>query len=361
MKKFFPETLIRKLMLIFLILTVSAAGFCGFFVKWAFCDEDPEFGFTVMIENTAKRPFIHRQLLPTVAKSVVEVLPEETKEKLSARLNEKKDIEKRFAQAKIPEKYVIEYYLMFIMCYLSFFAAIWILKGLLSEVLQDKVAGTLGAILFALIFPHFEIMGGYYYDILELLFMFLAAKFALRGNFIALLILAPIATLNKESFFFFLMTLYPLTQKNFAVKNSAAITLGSVFLAGLAYLYVREMFANNTGDMADIRVIEHIVDFFDIGLYFLTDSIYGVPFGSRMFFFHIVYVVFIIKSSWKNLSTEWKNHAKFAAVINGVLYFLFVLPGELRDLSMLYISFIILTSYFIRDIFLKNYGKEKIE
>lgn len=358
MRKFDAEKWIKKLMLIFLILTVSAAGFCGFFVKWALRDDAETFGFTAMIENTAKRPFIHRQLVPVIAKSIVEVIPEKTKEKLSANLLEKKHIEKRFAQAIIPPKYVLEYYLTVAICFLSFFAAIWILRGLLIEVLQDEVAGALGAMLFALIFPYFEVLGGYYYDILEILFMFLAAKFALRGKFIALLILAPIATWNKESFFFFLATLYPLTRLNFDAKKSAAITLASIFFSGLAYLYVREMFINNPGDAADGRFFEHMEFLFDISTYFLTDSIYGVPLPSRMFFLHIIYVLFIVKSSWKNLNDGWKNHAKIALIINGALYFLYVVPGELRDLSMLYISLIILTSYFIRDIFLKKYGKE---
>ena len=80
-----------------------------------------------------------------------------------------------------------------------------------------------------------------------------------------------------------------------------------------------------------------------------------------MFFLHIIYVLFIVKSSWKNLNDGWKNHAKIALLINGVLYFLYVVPGELRDLSMLYISLMVLTSYFIRDIFLKKYGREKLE
>ena len=361
MRNFDSAKWIKKLMLIFLILTVSAAGFCGFFVKWALRDDAETFGFTAMIENTAKRPFIHRQLVPVIAKSAVELMPEKTKEKLTANLLEKKHIEKRFAQAIIPPKYILEYYLMVAICFLSFFAAIWILRGLLTEVLQDEVAGTLGAVLFALIFPYFEVLGGYYYDILEILFMFLAAKFALRGKFIALLILAPIATWNKESLFFFLATLYPLTRLNFDAKKSAAITLGSIFFSGLAYLYVREMFINNPGDAADGRFFEHMEFILDISTYVLSDSIYGVPLPSRMFFLHIIYVLFIIKSSWQNLNDAWKNHTKIALLINGVLYFLYVVPGELRDLSMLYISLMVLTSYFIRDIFLKKYGREKLE
>ena len=349
------EKIIKKLMLIFLILVVSAAGYCGFFLKWAFREDSPDWGIQAMLENSAKKPFIHRQLAPVIVKETVELFPEQTKEKLSKNLIEKKHIEKRFAQSDIPEKYVLEYYLMFIICFLSFFAAIWILKNLLTEILQDKVAGTVGACLFALLFPFFEVLGGYYYDCIEVLFLFLAARFALHGNFIALFILAPLATWNKESFFFFLLTLYPLTRKNFDFKKSAAITLGTMFVAGLAYLYVKQMFINNPGDMADSRIIEHFENIFDLGSYFLTDSIYGVPLPSRMFFLHIIYVVWIVKNYWHKLSDALKNHAKFALVVNGILYFLFVVPGELRDLSMLYLSLIILTSYFLQDIFRKNY------
>lgn len=344
-------------MLIFLILTVTAAGFCGFFVKWTFNDGNEEYGFQAMMENTAKSPFIHRQLLPVAVKSAVEVIPEATKEKLKKNLTEKKHIEKRFAKSNIPEKYLIEYYLMYIFCFLCFFASIWLLRSILIEVTQDKVAGTLTAMLFAIIFPHFEVAGGYYYDFFEILFMFMAVKFALHKNIFALLILAPVATLNKESFFFFLATLYPLTRKNFDMKKSALITLSSIFFAGLAYLYVRQLFIGSPGNMADGRLIEHFESLFDIGTYFLTDSIYELPLPSRMFLLHIIYVVWIVKNAWHNLDENFKNHAKFALVINGILYFMFVLPGELRDLSMLYLSFMILTGFYIRDILSEHYKK----
>ncbi len=344
-------------MLIFLIFLVSAIGFCGFFLKWSFRDDASQFGFVAMMENSAKRPFIHRQLLPVIVKKTVEILPPDVKEKLSKNLIEKKHIEKRFAKSEIPDKYVLEYYLMFALCFICFAAAIWILRGLLSEILQDEIAGTVGAMLFAILFPFFESLGGYYYDILEFLFMFLAVRFVLHGNFIALFILVPIAEWNKESFLFFLATLYPLIRQHADLKKSAIITLGAMFSAGLAYLYVRQMFLNNPGDMADWRVPDHLKSVFEIKSYFHTDSIYGIPFGSRIFLPHVIFVIWIIKNSWCKLSECWKSHAKFALVINGALYFLFVVPGELRDLSMLYMTFALLTAYYLRDIFKNHYQK----
>ena len=349
------EKFLQNLMLIFLILAVSAAGFCGFFLKWSFRDDAPQFGFTAIMENTSARPFIHRQLIPQTVKAISQAIPQPAKEKLSASLIEKRHIESRFARAQIPPKFVVEYYLMFALCFLSFFAAIWILRALLIHVAQDSIAGTLGAMIFALIFPFFEVLGGYYYDLGEVLFLFLAALMAARGKILALIILTPLATLNKESFFFFLPTLFPLIRQHFSLKKSALIILGAMFLSGLSYLFVREIFAGNPGGAADWRLIEHFENILDLSSYFLTDSIYGVPLGARVFLPYVVCVLWLIKFSWRFLSDAWKLHAKIALAINGALYFLFVVPGELRDLSMLYVSLMILAAVYLREIFCRHY------
>ena len=349
---------IRKFMVFFLILAISAAGYCGFFVKWAFRDGASSMGFTAMIEETAKRPFIHRQLMPQTVKRVVAAMPDQTKEKLEAKLIKAHAIEKRFARADIPPQYIIEYNLLYFLCFLGFFAAIWVLRSLLCEIVGDKVVGTLGAMLFALIFPFFEVLGGYYYDIFEVLFMFMGARFALHGNWAGLVILTPIAEANKESFLFFLLTLYPLARMHYPAKKAAPLTLGTAFLAGLTYLYIRHLYTGNPGDMADWRIKDHMKSIFHIAGYFQTNSIYGLPLGQGMFLPHMICVYWIVKKAWHHLTEAWKNHAKLALVINGILYFMFVLPNEIRDLSLLYVSFMILTAFFIRDVIQKNYQPE---
>ena len=356
MEKF--DKIVKKFMLIFLVLTVTAAGFNGFFVKWALRDGDPNFGLVAYMEGTGKRPFAHRVLLPNVVKEITAAIPDARREKLAKRLIERKEIEKKYAQAQVPEKYVIEYHLMYLLAFLALFTLIWVLRSILCEVTGDKVAGTLAALLFGLIIPYIEVLGGYFYDFPEFLAFFLAVRFALSGKLIAVLILTPIAELNKETFFFFIPTLYPFVRQRLDFKKSAAYILGAMFVAGVTYLFVLSRFAGNAGDMADWRIIDHAQDFFRLPSYFITDSIYGMALPSRMFVTHIIYVVWIAKTSWKFLSDEWKLHVKIALVINGALYFMFVLPGELRDLGLLQTSFMVLTAYFIRDVNRKNYGLE---
>ena len=347
--------LIRRLTLFFLILAVSAAGFCGFFLKWSFRDDAPQFGFTAIMENTSVKPFIYRQLIPQTVKAVSAAIPAPAKEKLSASLTEKRHIETRFARAEIPPKFVVEYHLMFALSFVIFFAAIWVLRALLTEVTRDEVAGTLGAMLFAVIFPFFEVLGGYYYDLGEVFFFFTAALLAVRGKIFALLLITPLATLNKESFFFFLATLFPLVRLHFDDKKSAAVISGAMFLSGLSYLGVRKVFSENTGGAADWRLTEHFENFLRVSSYFQTDAIYGIPLGARFFLPYVICVIWLVKSSWQNLSAAWKLHAKIALAINGALYFLFVVPGELRDLSMLYVSLMILAASYLRESFQRHY------
>ena len=348
------DGLIKNFMIFFLILMVSAAGFCGFFAKWAFRDGSSAWGFDAYMEGTGHRPGMYRQLLPQTVKLITSAIPEQTKEKLQAKLVKDASIEKRYAQAHITRKYIIEYYLMYIICIVFYISAIYVLRSLLSEILQDQVAGTLGALFFALVFPFFEVLGGYFYDIGEILFLFMAARFALHGNWAGLLILTPIAEANKEAFLFFIPSLYPLLRQHFDTKKCAGITLLAMFFAGVVYLYIRQAFAGNPGGMVEHHALDHLSMMFNPLNYFKTSSIYGLPLGSGMFLPHMICVAWIVKNAWRHFSDPWKLHAKIALVINGILYFFFVVPDEIRDLSLLYVSFMALTAFYIRDLIRQN-------
>ena len=101
-------------------------------------------------------------------------------------------------------------------------------------------------------------------------------------------------------------------------------------------------------------VMDHLKLMFSPLAYFKTTSIYGIPLGSGMFLPHMLCVAWIAKKSWHYLSTPWKIHAKIALVINSILYFFFVVPDEIRDLSLLYVSFMALTAFYIRDLIRQN-------
>lgn len=355
------EHVLQQFIILFLIVVATAAAFQGFFSKWAFRDGAVGFGVEAELAETAERPFVYRQLLPQTAKAITQVLPEQSREKLSQNLDKRKPAETIYSRAKVPENYAIEYYLMMTMCYLAFVVSIWQLRKILIEITHDAAAGTLAALLFAMLIPFLETMGGYYYDFFEILFFVLAVRFALHGNIVALFILVPFATWNKEAFFWFLPVLFPFFRRYYSRKKTILLLAGTVVLAGACYLPVHIHYAGNPGGTVSFQFMHHLKELLQLKTYYVTSTTYGLPLGAQMFFLHILFVAYLVKKTWKRLPLEWRVHAKIACVITIPLFWLFCHPGELRNLSFLYPTFWVMMAYFIHFLLAKQYttqGKE---
>ena len=350
-KRFF-----NKFLLVFVLYVVAAASFNGFFVKWAFRDFDPRNSFAEMYDETAYRPFIHRQLMITIAKETVKIIPNEQREQLVEFLskNSLDSIKIAYILAKNDFRYIIEYHLVYFESFMCLFLTIFLWRKIFSELTENKIAGTLAACCFAMLFPIFETIGGYFYDFGELLFFSLATFFALRGSWIAIIIISPIAEYNKESFLFFVLTMFPFLAVKLGNKKAALTVIFAAFISGLTYLHVSHIYAGNLGGATEFHLMGHIEELTQGWLKFEFN--YGVLMGQEMFLPHVLLVAWIVKNSWKQLPEHWKNHVKLAAAINVPLYLLFCAGGELRNLSMLYMGFMAMLA-----IFIKNFLTERSE
>ena len=349
-------------MLWFLILLVTAAGYSGFFQKWSFRDGNPEMGIEAVLDNTANRPNIYRKLLPEVVKSLAKTIPPSTREKYKEKLLQKRYAEEIYASAKVPQKYVIEYYLMIIISFLSFYFAIVVLRNLLCEITRDDVAGTLSALLFALLIPVFDTVGGYYYDFPEMLFMFSSVYLGIKGRWIPLIFLSVVATVNKEAFFWFILTLYPFLRERFEFRKAVGIIAVCLLFAGLSALYIHILYDSNSGGTVmgfQTHVWQQLRYITNPKTYFLTSTTYGLPLPARFFFLYIIFVISIVKRIWAKLPSAFQQHAKIAAAINLPLFLFFCYPGELRNLSFLYLSLIVLIAYYIKDL-IHSYYESKL-
>ena len=385
-----------KLLLIFLVFAISAAAFEGFFVKWSFRDSDltPErFSFEAMYEGTAHRPFVHRQLLISVSKGVAEILPPETKESLLNKIQADNFLADKFKEVDLQEKFLLEYYLVYFLSFLSLFASIFVWRRICIDLTGDSLAGTLAPLAFTIIFPYLETNGGFFYDFSELLFFSLGTYFALRGHYLALIFMTPLAAHNKESFFFFLLTLYPLLRRTQTIKNTIMTLRVSILLASLSYLPTILRFAGNEGNIAEsgnriiINIIVVIIIAYFFGVYRICKKIYaksplmsyafflifvvimfvlrGSEFpwfffndlghtyslisGEKTFLPHLALIFWIIKSAWKFLDRSLKNYSLLALAINTPLIMFFGYVFELRNWSLLYPAFIILIAFYCKE------------
>ena len=229
-------------------------------------------------------------------------------------------------------------------------------RKIFIELTKNKMAGTFAVCCFVLLIPIFETVGGFFYDFGELLFFTLAVFFALRGNWLALIIISPFAEYNKESFLFFVMTLFPLLAVKLGNKKAAVTIIFSAFISGCVYLYVSNFYAGNAGGSTEIHLMDHIKDL--TGGWTELEVTYGVFIGQGMFLPHVLLVSWIFKNSWNALPKEWKNHIKLAAAINIPLYLLFCATGELRNLSMLYMGFMAMLAIFIKNLLTEKVSGE---
>jgi len=151
--------------------------------------------------------------------------------------------------------------------------------------------------------------------------------------------LVALATWNKESFLLVTLTLYPILRCRHS-RVSALVGTGCLATTCAAvYLAIRSQFTHNPGGtlllqwQEQLKFMSHPMDLMRM------EVTYGIT-GFRAFsVFPLALLVWIVWRGWRLLPPEIQRHGQIAAAINIPLYFVFCMPGEMRDLSMLYIVF----------------------
>jgi hypothetical protein len=79
-------------------------------------------------------------------------------------------------------------------------------------------------------------------------------------------------------------------------------------------------------------------------LVFGAEKTYGVQTPKAYTLGPMLLLVWTVWRVWGHLPRAVKRHGQIAAAINLPLYFLFCWPGELRDLSLLYVVFLLVVA-----------------
>lgn len=206
----------------------------------------------------------------TVAKEINAQLSEKQRQKLIDHLHRHNFISQYYARAVVEPEPRIEYFFVYQMCFLSLLASMFVWRRICAEITGSKLAGTLTAIIFALIF------------------------------------LTPIAEFNKESFIFFVTALFPIIAAKVGKKKAIFSVSLSIIFGMLVYKYVSALYAGNGGGALEFHLDWHLDNLFALWTNFEIQ--YGVYFGQGMFLPHIILVAWILKCAWKNLPEPWKWH-----------------------------------------------------
>lgn len=161
---------VRWMLLVVMYYVVAAASYNGYFTKWQFRDQTPEFALPAMLDGTIDRPFVYRQLLPMLANGVERAMSEKLKTKVDALLMDDNRTHHPITwfypsavDARNPQ-YALRYYLIFGMSFTALFLAMFAMRAVCMTLQADRTASTLAPMALAAIFPLILTDGAYFYD-----------------------------------------------------------------------------------------------------------------------------------------------------------------------------------------------------
>jgi len=335
-----------------LFFVAAAASFNGSFDKWSFDERYvlTKYGissFESEMDGVAPRPFVYRQLLPTLANWINARFSEQAKDKLfnlkgrTGLLFRERIIDSPIARDRT-------YFLRYWIVYAAVFLFAWF--SVYAMYLVGKAAGfppavaALASIAMILLMPYFQDVSGHDYDYPEMAFLMVAVWMAIKLDWWWIIPLAALATFNKESFLFFIPALYPFIRQR-SSRASALFGTGVLGLTCAAVYYpLRLRFQQNPGGTVQFHFIDHIrflpVLFNPMHMVLVrTYGLWAPPTESLLVIALIAWTVWRV---WRFLQPAMQRHMQIVAMINFPLFFLFGFPGEVRNLSMLYVTLLIL-------------------
>lgn len=321
---------------------VAAASFSGYIAKWGLLDTGGMNNIERILDGTAERPYVYRQLVPSIANFLDKNLSSGIKDVIIGQHDIDKIYVKTsgFAKPALRFRYLIVYYSTFF----SLFASLFILRAIVLENGSNPTISILAPTALALALPYLETVGGYFYDNVEILFLSLSFLLALRGKILLLFIIIIPATLNKETYFFFLPTLYPLLRIYRPPVMSTLILVGAVAISGAVNVVVKYVYAANLGLPAIFQLWENLRTYAMPWFYRRTEITYGLIGPAKMSFITIAVVVLLLLRGWQACSNSVRQHMLLAGVISLPLFLTFASNGELRNLSLLFVGMTIIIS-----------------
>ena len=350
-----------------LFFVAAAASFNGYYDKWHFREPSVagassapgvslnQYGFAEIIDGTAARPFIYRQLLPMLANGIDRVTPQHIKDYLFNGRDGRRLPDILFDSPLAKDRtYFYRYLVFYIASFLFVWLAVYAMYLVCQALAMPPMVSVFAPVIMILLMPYFLTGGGYFYDYPELAFLALTMWMALKFDWWWMVPLVALATWNKESFLLVTLTLYPILRRRTSWV-SALIGTGCMALTCAAvYWVIRSHYAQNPGETV-LKLWEVQLSFFTHPLNFVErEKTYGVLNFRAFTVLPLALIVWTAVRGWNRLPKAIQRHAQVAAAINLPLYILFCAPGEIRDFSLLYMVFMLLLAVNLSQAFALN-------
>jgi hypothetical protein len=317
--------------------TASVSGFLG---KWALRDSAPTYGIEQLLDGTAIKPFAYRIFLPKAADLAERITPQNVKTYVVDKLGPYRTFARATSSEKAP--YAFRYVVIVYLCLAACLASLFVLRAILIDLDFSRQTAASVPIMFMLAFPFVQTIGGYPYDYPEVFFLATAVLMALRNRWLLLCLMAIPATLNKEAFFFFLPALYPFLRAHSSRNVVFSVLALVIGISGLVNVAVKWVYRDAGGDAAHFQLMDNLVRYLSPSTYRQVEVTYGFVGPSGAFIGTVFLLAAIVVRGWRYCPVQWRTHLMIASLINFPLFLLFCAPGEMRNLSLTFVGFIVL-------------------
>lgn len=352
-----------QILCLILFVVASSASFSGFYQRWHFQESGPWLNnsratFEDMVDGTASRPFVYRQLLPAIANAVDTIAPNSWRMALYSQACKPGTPNSMICASETARNriYFFRYVIVYVTTYCSALLAVYGMYLVCTSLEVPRAAAAFASAMLIMLIPYFQTNAGYFYDYSELALMSLAVWSAIRFDWWLLIPITIAGAWNKESYLFFIVSLYPILRSKYP-RAGALLRISSLCLiCATIYYSFRLHFARNAGGPTEFNLPLHFQFLMHpLRLIASTEEIYGVRVPSPYTIGPIALLIWCIRRNWSRLPQAIRQHAAIAAIINLPLYFLFCFPGELRNLSMLYVSLLVLIASSINEWIVSSY------
>jgi hypothetical protein len=349
----------REAFVLLIFMAVSASVLNIFMQTRSFRERNIPFAYSKMLDGSAERPYVYRQLVPIIANYAASLVPPEEQPTFVEQHLDKYHLKQfYFGKNKDFRKYdgipvdewspgyAIKYHVAYFILFLSLLGTLYCLRALTSIVIpNENPLAPFIPVLFILLIPLTFVSGNYYYDSVELLFLSLLLLTAIKGYYAWWLLLLPMAVLNKES-----NILVPFLYAAIIIGNSSKwrnrifIAIGMAVSLGV-YFFIKSKYSQNLGGTVIWQLRDNIDYWLTPKSYLLWHDFYApmIPFPRGLNIILLVVLAKLLFWRWGEKPLFTKRLFVLAALINLPLFILFSWHDEIRNLSFLFLPVYLLS------------------
>jgi hypothetical protein len=352
----FVRRLLWLSLLYFTLATCTANVTNSFLLKWGFRDQHGvgSFDLVSVIERTAPKPFVYRNLIPTGIDQFVDSLGEQTRQKLYAKITKANALKNHYfpdvPSALWTPRFALDFHLLYLFVLASFALTLIVLRKIYLHYHPDEQSGALlSIVVFSFAYPLTFQSGGFFYDWFELLGVALTFYLYVtnRKNWATLALFAT--SFNKETAFLLAFGLYFLNADGESQARRWVRLAVQLLLCLASRAIIMSGYESNPGANVEFHLLENLrfwlnpISF----LKFDNEEALGVftPNVQNILLLPILFIWF--RQGWRRVDESIRRFFKAELLLLVPLFLLFGFQDEIRAFSLLFVPcFVVLAAGF---------------